>query len=291
MRPILVVAALLVAAATAGCGSASTATPPAPVISTEALDLVRQAGGYAAGQDAITRAEGRLVARCMTAAGLRYVVDDKPSPATATATDYGLYATHVGKQADPSANRATNDYYLARLPDAERAAYLEVLRSADQAAVQLSDGRQITYSTRGCESAARVSLFGDLETQVKVYYVPQIVNKPVQKQVQQDPRYLAATAVWSSCMASGGAPYPSPADARKHIGELYEKTGPTAETHRREIAVATLDRSCATKAQLPAIEATIARSVLTALPEPDQRELNRLADVWRKSVDIARSTP
>jgi len=282
-------AALTLVALTASCGSPRSAAPPAPVITAAVVDLVTQTGGFTAGQKAISTAEDRLVARCMTAAGLRYVVNDQTS--ADTATDYGLYAQYAGKQADPSSNKATNDYYLARLPDAERAAYLTVLRSSDQAAMRLSDGRQITYSTKGCESAARVNLYGDLETQVRVYYVPQIVKKAIEKQVQQSPRYLAVMATWRGCMASGGAPYASSADARQQLDALYEKTGPTAKSHRRELAVATLDHSCATKAQLAETKATLAQTALTALPAPDQQELNKLAALWQKTVGAARSTP
>jgi hypothetical protein len=295
MRPILsssgylLAATLTVAVATAGCGSPKAATSPAPVTSTATVDLLTQTGAYTAGQKAITDAEGRLVARCMTAAGLRYVQSDEPSGDAVTG--YGLYAIHAGKQADPRANTASNDYYLARLSDTERSAYLKVLRSPEQAALRLSDGREITYSTKGCESAARAELYGDLETQVKVFYVPQIVNTAIEKRIKQDPRYVAALATWRSCMASESAPYASTADARQQVNALYEKTGPTATTHRREIAVATLDRSCATKTQLAALEVSLVRAALAALPEPDRQELNKLAASWQKTVEAARSTP
>jgi len=290
LRPALVLAAALaLTAGTAGCGSSRATVAPVPV-SAVAVDLVTQDGGYAAGQKAITDAEDRLVARCMTAAGLRYVVGKRTPAVPETATDYGLYAKYAKKAADPVSNKATNDYYLAHRPASERAAYLEVLRSPEQAAVRLADGREITYSTRGCEPAARAALYGDLVTQVKVFYVPQIVNSAVEKEVRQDSRYLAARAAWRECMAAGGAPYSSDGDARRQMNAMYEKTGPTAGTHRREIAVATLDHSCATKARLTETEGTLVRAALAALPEPDRRELDQLAASWQRTVAAARST-
>ncbi|TQS41202.1 hypothetical protein FL583_31225 [Cryptosporangium phraense] len=283
-RIALLGAAVAVGLGLAGCGNGGA---PAPVTST-AVDLVTRTGGFPAGQRTITAAEDRLVARCMAASGRTYIVSKPTSADAPAATDYGLYsAQHV----DPSADRTTNDYYLAHLPEAERTTYLKALRGTAQAAVTLSDGREIAYPTTGCEPAARTMLYGSLENQVKVFYVPQIVGNAVREQVQQKPEYVSAQKAWQRCMASGHEPYSSSAEARKQIAALYAKTGPTPATHQREITVATLDRRCTTNSRLDTTESTLTREVLAALPEPDRQELDKLAATWRKTLEAARATP
>ncbi|MER6076709.1 hypothetical protein [Streptomyces sp. NPDC001833] len=310
----------LLACATAGAlaltGCAGSTPAPqasrAPVITPAGLDLLTDSGTYAGAESSLTRAESQLIASCMTAQGLRYVVADSGS-ASATAPSaqvdlhrrrsqgYGLYAQYASKaasgkgasnaasSADASTDASSNDAYVRGLPADRAAAYMTALRggTSDLRTFRMADG-SLEFSVKGCEADSRRRLYGSLTTYAELAAVPQNLNATLTAPVQRDPAYLVLMRKWSTCMAGQGYHYALPSDAQSRLKASYERSGATPALRRREIATAVADGTCALRLRIPsevvAIRKRLAASVLTARQKAAMAEL---AQDWQRATATA----
>ncbi|GGN15011.1 hypothetical protein [Streptomyces fuscichromogenes] len=314
-------AVALVLTGCAGPASAPHATR-APAIAPAGLDLLTYSGTYPAAEKSLTRAESQLIASCMTAKGLRYVVVD---PASASATGpsaqvdlprrrsqgYGLYAQYAATSGKPtstggtantaapnaasanaaSANAASaNDAYVRRLPTAEAAAYMTALRgsTSDLRTFRMSEG-SLEFSVKGCEADSRRRLYGSLTTYAELAVVPQNLNATLTRPVQRDAAYLALMRKWSTCMAAKGYHYAQPGDAQAGLRASYARSGATPALRKREIATAVADGTCALRLRIPtevvAIRKRLADTLLTARQKTAMAELTK---DWRTATATAR---
>ncbi|GIH16863.1 hypothetical protein Raf01_50350 [Rugosimonospora africana] len=288
---------MLATTSLSGCRAGST-TPPGDAA---VLDLVTRTGSYSQRAQILTDAENHLIADCMHAQHLPYVIPPAASPTTTpgSANDlasrsrigYGLYQQYASKTPDggPAAQPGSNDYYLAHLPEPEQRRYRTALRGddTDRAGLKLGTGQQIAYPRHGCEPQARQRLYGDLVVDAQITYIPQNVNQAATVQQQQDSRYRAVLAQWSDCMATGGQRYATPADVRARLDARYRADGPSDALRQQEINLAVQDARCADRVHLDATALKILRADTRHIPPADWRELQRLTAAWLKAVTIA----
>ena len=304
-RPELILGlVVLVGSVLGACGSApaprSTAEPDR---TTAVFDLVTRSGKtYLSDQYVLAGTDDTLVATCMRAKGLRYVVPTSRPPDRNAARasllvqradqGYGLFEQYSTTRAadTPVSVAGSNDQYVAELSGPKRARYLEALRGdPDQVAgLQLADGRKVAYPTHGCEAEARAQLYSDPTTAMQIAYIPQIVNIALRKSFSSNDQYTGALRAWRSCMAAAGEKYDFPAAARAELEQAYQKKGATPARHQREITVATKDQHCDDQAGLSAAAVAAGQSYLRALPASDRTELQRLATARLAAVETAR---
>ncbi|MGW7544443.1 hypothetical protein ACWGKQ_25570 [Streptomyces sp. NPDC054770] len=308
---------LLACAAAAALALTGCASPaPAPhaarttAITPVGLDLLTYSGTYPAAEKSLTRAESRLIASCMTAKGLRYVVVDSAAASATTpsaqvdlprrrAQGYGLYAQYAAATGKPtptgtsngSSNAASaNDAYVRRLPTAEAAAYMTALRGAtsDLRTFRMPEGT-LEFSVKGCEADSRKRLYGSLTTYAELALIPQNLNATLTRPVQRDAAYLALMRKWSTCMAAKGYHYALPTDAQARFKAAYARSGATTALRKREIATAVADGTCALRLRIPTEVVTIrkrlAGSLLTARQKTAMAEL---AQDWQRATATAR---
>ncbi|MEW1779277.1 hypothetical protein [Streptomyces sp. NPDC086777] len=296
-----------------GCAGSAPAPQAArtTVLTPAGLDLLTDSGTYANAETSLTRAESRLIASCMTAQGLRYVVADSGS-ASATAPSaqvdlrrrrthgYGLYeqyAAAAGRPTRPTAsdaapanNASSNDAYVRSLPAGRAAAYMTALRgrTSDLRTFRMADG-SLEFSVKGCEADSRRRLYGSLTTYAELAAVPQNLNATLTAPVQRDPAYLALMRKWSTCMAERGYHYALPSEAQARLKASYKRSGATPALRRQEIATAVADGTCALRLRIPsevvAIRKRLAGSLLTARQKAAMAEL---AQDWQRATAAAR---
>ncbi|MEU9448846.1 hypothetical protein [Streptomyces sp. NPDC048277] len=270
------------------------------------LDLLTDSGTYPAAEKSLTRAESRLIASCMTAQGLRYVVAD-PTSASATTPSaqvnlqrrrsqgYGLYEQYAPATGEPTPTPAanassSNDAYVRRLPAAQAAAYMTALRggTSDLRTFRMSEGT-LEFSVKGCEADSRRRLYGSLTTYAELAAIPQNLNATLTGPVQRDAAYKALMRKWSTCMAAQGYHYALPSDAQARLKASYTRSGATRALRGREIATAVADGTCALRLRIPsevvAIRKRLAASVLTTQQKSAMVEL---AKSWQKATATAK---
>ncbi|MFJ9559950.1 hypothetical protein ACIRQQ_07915 [Streptomyces fuscichromogenes] len=310
----LLACAAAIALALTGCAGPASAphATRAPAIAPAGLDLLTYSGTYPAAEKSLTRAESQLIASCMTAKGLRYVVVDPASAAATTPSaqvdlprrrsqGYGLYARYVASAGKPASTGGTantaapnavsaNDAYVRHLPTAEAAAYMTALRgsTSDLRTFRMSQG-SLEFSVKGCEADSRRRLYGSLTTYAELAVIPQNLNATLTRPVQRDAAYLALMRKWSTCMAAQGYHYALPGDAQAKLKASYARSGATPALRRREIATAVADGTCALRLRIPtevvAIRKRLAGTLLTARQKAAMTELTK---DWRTATATAR---
>ncbi|MEW2301360.1 hypothetical protein AB0958_15490 [Streptomyces sp. NPDC006655] len=302
--------ACVAAGALALTGCAGTSAPQAaartPVITPAGLDLLTDSGTYPAAERSLTRAESQLVASCMTARGLRYVVVDSAS-AAATAPSaqvdlgrrrsqgYGLYdqyAATTGKKPPAAAPEtpSANDAYVRRLPAAAAAAYMTALRggTSDLRTFRMAEGT-LEFSVKGCEADSRRRLYGSLTTYAELAVIPQNLNAALTTRVQRDGAYRALMREWSTCMAARGYHYALPSDAQARLKASYARSGATGALRRQEIATAVADGSCALRLRIPSEVVTIRKRLAgSALTSRQRAAMAALTEDWQRATATAR---
>ncbi|MBB4687114.1 hypothetical protein [Amycolatopsis jiangsuensis] len=213
-------------------------------------------GARDAGPVLIERAEGTLVAECMTKQGFRYwppapataderrefpyVVDD---PAWARAHGYGgdLVAQREHRRAEDP-----NTRYLDSLSEERRAAAAVALGGTGSSSVEavVPGGATIGQSDTGCLAEAQRTLYGDFDAWVRASVVTGNLSSLYQPKVTSDPRFRRAVTAWSGCMHSAGLPYASPQQIQRQLPELTDGQNP-AQAHRTEVELAVAEAGCA----------------------------------------------
>jgi hypothetical protein len=230
------------------------ATPAATPASVPAALTAAEAGALASTEDVLT-------GLCMQSLGFRYWDSDYVVPPVAIAFPYVLddlawaraHGYNSGFTATVAAARTTNanSRYVLSLSPSRQADYAVALNGGGPGdpGVTLAlpdDSGGVGHGLSGCSVRADEQMYGDFSTwftasRLVNFYQPQVVQA-----VLADPRYIAAVAAWSSCMAGRGTPYASPAAAHAAFaGPAVPKTA--------EIAVATNEAECATSTDLDSI--------------------------------------
>lgn len=295
LRVVKLAVACFLALVVGGCAGARPPTasqpkglPPAgtgsSVLTSDALDLVTESGRWPSTEETLNAAIDKLVARCMQAKHLKYIVvatsvlnnDDEAQIidlAKRRRQGYGL------QQSDSSLADRPQDAYVATLSPAEQQHYLQALygSDSDRIAVTLPDGGQATLADHGCQADAIRALAGDLSRWGLITYAPQQLGNRLADQLSHDPNYQAALARWSQCMASRGLRYDDPDHAVQALRAAYQAHGVTPELRAQEITTAVADGECALRVHLPSAATSSRRALASRLPEQDRRNLNALA--------------
>jgi hypothetical protein len=306
LRVVQLAVACCVALVVGGCGSARPPTTNQPdglpaagtgssVLTSDAVDLVTGSGRWPSTEETLNAAIDKLVARCMQAKHLRYLVltttvlnnDDEAQIvglANRRRQGYGL------EQSDPSLTNRPQDAYVATLSPSDQRHYLQALYGADsdRVAVNLPDGGQATLTNHGCQADAIRTVAADVPRWGLITYVPQQLGNRLADELSTDPNYQAAMARWRRCMVGKGIRYLNPDDAVHALRAAYQAHGVTPELSKQEIATAVADGECALAVHLPAAATDSRRALASQLPEQDRRDLNALAG--DRDAAVARAT-
>jgi hypothetical protein len=251
IAPALVVLALL--AALTGCASSRSPRPatsaPVPALGPARSVLTSTAASLRVDWY-LTGAANRLTARCMQRMGFTYVTPDiGPEPSLHTITAYSLGTGHPATYgvtpeslADPPAE-----------PDEKRAGYTIAFAglSSQVASVTLATGDSYSYETGGCLADARKKLYGSTRAFVVSFYLVQDERGLFVRFTGTDRPYLSALHSWRACMKAAEFPAKSPEDAADSLQRLIlvHHAG-TAETMRRQTAMAEADTACDKRSRL-----------------------------------------
>ncbi|MER5787763.1 hypothetical protein [Streptomyces sp. NPDC001980] len=291
------------------------------------LDLLTDSGTYANAESSLTRAESQLIASCMTARGLRYVVAGSGSASATTPTaqvdlrrrrsqGYGLYEQYTAAAGNPTPAQAdasgkivsgrtssdktasdktasdkalSNDAYVRSLSAGKAAAYMTALRgsTSDLRTFRMADG-SLEFSVKGCEADSRRQLYGSLTTYAELAAIPQNLNATLTGPVQRDAAYLALMRKWSTCMADRGYHYALPSDAQVRLKASYQRSGATSALRRREIATAVADGTCALRLRIPSEVVAIRKRLAGSLLTARQKAaMAELAKDWQRATAAA----
>lgn len=224
---------------------------------------------------AIEDVESRIAA-CMSAAGFEYVAADiaavraamaavGSAPGLADAEYVAQYGYGISTQFDNPAGElglgAANRAIIAALSPADQAAYRFALLGEHQdAAFAVTLDNEDFSQVGGCTGDAVGQVFDKME--LSATYV-----NPKDALVEQDPRVIAATEAWASCMRGAGFDYARPdageADISERLRLLLDGQAPQdldpgrqallVDLQGEEKALARADLDCATKVLDPVI--------------------------------------
>ena len=232
--------------------------------------------------------ERELTRRCMTAKGFKYFIPasqarppynggqveygDQVDLARRRIDGYGLFAatTHGLVPTDDPQGR-----YVATLGPADHSRYMEAL-IGKQSEYRVINS--VGYPARGCVARSRRTVYGNLEKHTQLTSEPQFLYQEVAYRVRGSNEYQEAVRRWSKCMAGRQMQYPSPSKALGAIRHEYDRTGPTAETHVREIAVAVADGECTKQSHLERTFAKVLTENATKLSAKSERLALSLAE-------------
>lgn len=216
-------------------------------------------------------AEEELVAACMRRRGFSYLPnakDDDPAAApghisvdrrgdvpAARSRGYGVAARiQEGETPNPTIDR--NAESLAKLTEAERAAFLEALRGpatspADPGvrqkveSVPLPGGGAAYWYRDSCLAEARHRLYGTDYEHNELGYSLSFLRNELLSAADNDPEYRKALAEWQNCMQKRGFTEDMPQTAARRLAAQYHAGKLSmGELRTAEIAVATADTEC-----------------------------------------------
>lgn len=286
--------------ALSACGSSAKDSDVTSVeLTGSELDLLTRSGTFTRTNVELANAESELISACMTAQGFRYQVETSTLSGESDeerslnmnerrSRGYGL-ASQYGSDKE-SVSTAANDTYVAGLSKKNADAYMKALRggTADFREMRFGTGRDITFSSRGCEARSRTSLYGNLDDWVSVAYFPQNLNSELSPRVEKAPKYRAAMNDWRTCMRGRGYAYASPDAAYDQLKSAYRaQKKVTAALRDREIAVAVADGECGAEVHIPSTVLALRRAYAQSLPTADKLQLRRLTAVWKAAADRA----
>lgn len=189
----------------------------------------RAAAALAAGQSAKAEAgdvEMLLVERCMAKLGFpdslntHVAIPDQPaqpiSPSVADAQLYGYgYAAEDFTHPDAAGGPA----------GAPSASYGAALFGDDSQLVEVrfDDGSVLQMSSTGCFAEARIMLYGDLTTYLRLSYIASEASIADENASDTDPQWRTAVAAWKACMSTAGyTEFATPFDARSAVFTGYD---------------------------------------------------------------------
>lgn len=273
------VAALTVLAA--GCAAQAQVAPVAPIgaaaLDTAAVDLVTGSGGWEERRYRVEAADVELTRRCVAAAGLTWrgaATPVNPEAKVGGGAGLDLIHEHGYGLSDPPPAAARPG------PVADDSALRRVLSGdpGDLADFRSPFGGVYRYSRGGCSARAHIEIYGDLESWMRISYLPQELNRRLDTAARADPRFAAKLRDWRSCMAAKGYPDRTPDDvvARLHVAYRGD-TRPLAERRAAEVSIAEDDVSCDKRVGLSRTRLELRRAGALALPVADRAEVVRLA--------------
>jgi hypothetical protein len=264
--------------ALASCGHRSAPPVPGPMSDAQVLDIAQQ---LLERQCMIRHGFRMSVSSHEPVADMRdfpYVIDD-----VAWAGRHG-YGSDLRRALDRYRATEPNGRYFASLDAGRRAAALDALHGTGpgRLTAHLPGGGVVAHSDTGCTAEAEGRLYRDLPAWFRLSHVKAGITPVVRNQVQNDPRYQAATGRWAQCMRRSGQPATDPADARARG---------LASARRAEIALAVAEATCAqttlgpVSAQLDAERAAALRSAYRT--DLDLEQSLRSAALPRARVVVA----
>lgn len=222
-------------------------------------------------------AEEELVADCMRKRGFSYLpnskdddpeaepghvpVDRRSDVAAARTLGYGL-AKRIQEGESPKVEVDRNAESLARMTDAQRAAFFEALRGptispADPSvrhlveSVPLPGGGAAYWYRDSCLAYARHQLYGDDYEHNEIGYGQAMLRKELLARADEAAEYKKSLDAWRSCMHQRGFDEDQPASATTRLaGEYHAGKLSLDELRAREVAVATADAECFVAADL-----------------------------------------
>jgi hypothetical protein len=222
-------------------------------------------------------AEEQLVAGCMSKRGFSYLpngkdddpdmvpghvtVDRRSDVAAARATGYRLAAQIQGGDS-PIATSDRNAASLARMTDAERAAFLEALRGpsispADPSmqrkveSVPLPGGGRAYWYRDSCLAETRRRLYGEDYEHNEIGYGLASLRSELLTMADASPEYRKALDAWRDCMGNRGFHDDQPQGAAKRLAAEYHAGKLSLDELRtQEVTVATADTECFMTADL-----------------------------------------
>jgi hypothetical protein len=253
------------------------------------------------------RAQQSLVARCMRAQGLRYIVTSPgPEPSTGTVTadalgpgeplTYGVagdLSGEAGRSDSLSASARSSippeDRYTRHLPPAEQAAYEQTLLGQSQALapLRLPSGMEVRYRTGGCVAQARTTLFGSVDAALRDSLVPQDVRRSFEDVLSTDPQYSSALLAWRHCMVRAGWNYANPQFAIESVREMSEQGLTPRAQANRDTSVATADSICDARSGLRKTRLMALRVYLNQQPHGLVEQLSTIQELRGRAVGIA----
>ena len=216
-------------------------------------------------------AEEEFVAACMGKRGFSYLpnskdddpdaepghapVDRRGDVAAARTRGYGLVA-RLQQGESPNTAPDRNAEPLARMTDAERAAFLEALRGpaispADPSmrqhveSVPLPGGGAAYWYRDSCLAEARRRLYGEDYEHNEIGYGLAFLRTKLLAAVDEDLDYKKDLDAWRDCMRRRSFPEDRPEAAAKRLaGEYHAGKLSLDELRTQEMAVATADAEC-----------------------------------------------
>ena len=214
------------ASGTPGTGKANGSQPPSEEFGMTETQLVTS----------IERGEG-LIASCMASAGFKYIAIDAVTFREAMkglggarglsdkdyVTQYGYGITTRPPATEVFGVGAQNAAVLKNLTPSNQVAYKRTLLGDDTKATFVSGLEREDFSKLGgCTRSAVTQVFKP-EDLKDTYF------NPIDKQIEADPRTVAARAKWSSCMRTAGYDYGHPDDIEKELRDQLAKLADGAE--------------------------------------------------------------
>jgi hypothetical protein len=216
-------------------------------------------------------AEEDLIAACMGRRGLSYLpnskdddpesqpgrtpVDPRGDVAAARTRGYGLVAG-MQEVESPITTIDRNAEALARMTDAERAAFLEALRgpaisAADPSmrqhveSVPLPGGGAAYWYRDSCLAEARRRLYGEDYEHNEIGYGLAFLRNELLTTADEDPEYKKDLNAWRDCMRRQGFSEDRPEAAAKRLTSEYHAGKLSLDELRtQEVTVATADTEC-----------------------------------------------
>lgn len=216
-------------------------------------------------------AEEELVAACMGRRGFSYLpnskeddpesrpgrtpVDRRGDVAAAHTRGYGLVA-RMQEGESPITTTDRNAEFLARMTDAQRAAFLEALRGPALSltdpsmrqhveSVPLPGGGAAYWYRDSCLAEARRRLYGEDYEHNEIGYGLSFLRNELLTTADGDPDYKKDLDAWRDCMRTRGFSEDRPEAAAKRLASEYHAGKLSLDELRtQEVTAATADTEC-----------------------------------------------